>query len=269
MLDRNHFKTIVVSDVHLGSKGSKAKELSRFLRANTCDKLILNGDIIDSWQLQRGGVWKKKHTRFIRAVLKMIDRKDTRVIYVRGNHDDFLDNILPLEIGALSIVKEYVHFSAGRRFLVIHGDLFDSITTKMRWLAKLGDVGYTLLLWINKHYNNYRIKKGLPYESISQKVKHKVKGVVSYISDFETELVKVAREKHYDGIICGHIHEPALTQKDGIVYMNSGDWVESLTALVEDFDGNWKIIKYSDLDDSGEEDSSDEESKKKAKKSKK
>lgn len=269
MLDRNHFKTIVVSDVHLGSKGSKAKELSRFLRANTCDKLILNGDIIDGWQLQRGGVWKKKHTRFIRAVLKMIDRKDTRVIYVRGNHDDFLDNILPLEIGALSIVKEYVHFSAGRRFLVIHGDLFDSITTKMRWLAKLGDVGYTLLLWINKHYNNYRIKKGLPYESISQKVKHKVKGVVSYISDFETELVKVAREKHYDGIICGHIHEPALTQKDGIVYMNSGDWVESLTALVEDFDGNWKIIKYSDLDDSGEEDSSDEESKKKAKKSKK
>lgn len=264
MLEKNHYKTIVVSDVHLGSKGSKAKELSRFLRANTCDKLILNGDIIDGWQLQRGGKWKKKHTRFIRAVLKMIDRKDTRVIYVRGNHDDFLDNILPLEVGALSIVKDYVHFSNGRRFLVIHGDLFDSITTKMRWLAKLGDVGYTLLLWINKHYNNYRIKKGLPYESISQKVKHKVKGVVSYVSDFETELVKVARNNHFDGIICGHIHEPALTEKNGIVYMNSGDWVESLSALVEDANGKWSIVLYSELADIDEDD--DDESPKSLKK---
>jgi Uncharacterized protein conserved in bacteria len=247
MLKRNHYKTVVLSDIHLGTKHSQAKEVVRFLKNNTCDKLILNGDIIDGWQLRKGGNWKKKHTRFFRVVLKMMEKHQTEVIYVRGNHDDFLDNILPFVFGDIKIVKDYIHISKGRKFLVLHGDLFDTITTHLRWLAKLGDVGYTFLLWLNKFYNNYRVRRGLPYFSLSQAVKQKVKGAVSYISDFETELVKLARSKGCQGVICGHIHHPAITMYDDVLYLNSGDWVESLTALVEDYQGEWSIIYYSDL----------------------
>jgi UDP-2,3-diacylglucosamine pyrophosphatase LpxH len=247
MLQREHFKTIVLSDIHLGTKDSKAKEVVRFLKSNTCDKLILNGDIIDGWQLKKSGKWKKKHTRFFRVVLKAIDKYGTDVIYLRGNHDDFLDHILPFDFGGISIVKEYTYISNNKKYLILHGDVFDAITTNMRWLAKLGDIGYTLLLWLNKYYNNYRIKRGLPYYSLSQVIKQKVKSAVSYISDYETELVKLARRKNCNGVICGHIHHPAITQYNEIVYMNSGDWVESLTALVEDYNGDWKIIRYMDL----------------------
>jgi UDP-2,3-diacylglucosamine pyrophosphatase LpxH len=242
-----HYKTIVISDVHLGANESKAKELVRFLKKHTCEKLIMNGDIIDGWQLRKSGHWKKKHTRFFRVVLKMIEKHKTEVIYVRGNHDDFLDNVLPFAVGNLSIVKDHVHESNGKKFWVIHGDIFDSITTNMKWLAKLGDTGYTLLLWINKMYNNYRMKRGKPYFSLSKLIKAKVKSAVSYISDYEKELVDLARRKNYAGVICGHIHHPEIKDYDGLLYLNSGDWVESLSALVEDDSGNWKIIYYTDF----------------------
>ncbi|HEX2934579.1 MAG TPA: UDP-2,3-diacylglucosamine diphosphatase [Bacteroidales bacterium] len=247
MLQRNHFKTIVVSDIHLGTTNSKAKEVVRFLKNNTCETLILNGDIIDGWQLRKGGQWKKKHTRFFRVILKMIEKYNTKVIYVRGNHDDFLDHILPFEFAGISIVKDYIYESFNKRYLVIHGDIFDAITTNLKWLAKLGDTGYTFLLWLNKMYNNYRVKRGLPYYSLSQVVKQKVKSAVSYISDYEKELVAIARKKECAGVICGHIHHPAMIQYDDVLYLNSGDWVESLTALVEDYQGNWKILRYADL----------------------
>jgi UDP-2,3-diacylglucosamine pyrophosphatase LpxH len=246
-MQRTHHKTIVLSDLHLGTKNSQAKEVVRFLKHNSCDMLILNGDIIDGWQLRKGGKWRKKHTRFFRVVLKMMEKHKTEVVYVRGNHDDFLDTIAPFVFGDIWIVKEHIHYSNGKRFLVIHGDVFDSITSNLRWLAKLGDIGYTLLLWINKRYNMWRVSRGLPYYSLSQAVKHKVKGAVSYISDFEKELVKFAKAKDCQGVICGHIHQPAITNYGDIVYMNSGDWVESLSALVEDYDGNWKLLYYSDL----------------------
>lgn len=247
MLNRSHYKTIVVSDIHLGTTNSKAKEVVRFLKNNSCETLILNGDIIDGWQLRKGGQWKKKHTRFFRVILKMIEKYNTKVIYVRGNHDDFLDHILPFEFAGISIVKEYIYESFNKRYLVIHGDIFDAITTNLRWLAKLGDTGYTFLLWLNKMYNNYRVKRGLPYYSLSQVVKQKVKSAVSYISDYEEELVKIARKKECAGVICGHIHHPAMIQYDDVLYLNSGDWVESLTAVVEDYQGNWKILRYADL----------------------
>ena len=247
MLKKNHYKTIIISDVHLGTKGSKARELVRFLKTNTCDKLILNGDIVDGWQLKRSGKWKKKHTRFFRVVIKMIEKTKTEVIYIRGNHDDFLDNIMPLSIGSLSITKEYELMSGGKKFWVIHGDIFDTITTNLGWLARLGDIGYTLLLWLNKVYNNYRAKKGLPFYSLSKNIKQKVKTAVSFISDFENELVRLAKSRGYDGIICGHIHHPAITRHQDIIYMNSGDWVESLTALTEDYLGNWNIVYYANL----------------------
>jgi len=163
------YRTIVISDIHLGTSDSKAKELVRFLKRNVCNKLILNGDIIDGWRLRRGGVWKKKHTRFVRVVLKMMERYGTEVIYVRGNHDDFLDNFIPFAAGKFTIVKDYIYESESKKYWILHGDVFDSITTNLRWLAKLGDIGYTLLLWINKVYNNYRVKRGLPYYSLSKK----------------------------------------------------------------------------------------------------
>ncbi|PKQ68328.1 UDP-2,3-diacylglucosamine diphosphatase [Raineya orbicola] len=260
---KKHHKTIVISDVHLGASGSKTKQLVRFLKQNTCETLILNGDIIDGWQLQRSGKWKRKHTRFIKVVLKMMDKYKTRVIYVRGNHDDFLDQILPLRIGRLSICKDYIYESFGKRYYITHGDIFDSITTKLKFVAKLGDIGYNFLLWLNKRYNQYRAKRGLPYYSLSQKIKAKVKTAVSYIDDFEKELAHFAKIKQCDAVICGHIHQPAMKEIDGILYLNSGDWVESLTALTEDFNGNWELVHYiKDVDihaEYAQEDEKDEE----------
>jgi len=248
----------VVSDVHLGSDGSKAKELSRFLKQNTCDLLILNGDIIDGWQLRRRGVWKRKHTRFFQRVLKMIDEYNTRVIYTRGNHDDFLDQVLPMHIGNLSIVRDYVYESFDKKYYVVHGDVFDNITTQLKWVAKLGDVGYTFLLWLNKQYNSYREARGLPYYSLSQKVKAKVKSAVSYISDFEEKLAELAQSKGCQGVICGHIHHPEIRTINGMEYLNSGDWVESFSALVEDWDGTWSVVYYHEFSEKGRKNKGDE-----------
>ena len=247
MLSQNHYRTIVISDVHLGTKGAKAKEVVRFLKVNTADTLILNGDIIDGWQLKKSGEWKRKHTRFIQRILKVMSEYNTKVIYTRGNHDDFLEQFIPLRIGNLSLVRDYVYDGAnGKKYLITHGDIFDSITSKFGWLAKLGDIGYTLLLWINRVYNEYRNKRGLPYYSISQAIKAKVKSAVSYISDFEEKLVELAKSKNCQGIICGHIHQPAIKYYGDIEYLNSGDWVETLSALVEDYNGEWSLLYFTE-----------------------
>jgi UDP-2,3-diacylglucosamine pyrophosphatase LpxH len=242
------YPTIVISDVHLGTEHAKTKELTDFLRTVNCDTLIMNGDIIDGWHLQKGGKgkWKTEHTDFFKVIMKMMENHNTQIIYIRGNHDDFIDLLSPLSFANLSIVNDYVHEKNGKRYYVIHGDIFDSITSKMVWLAKLGDIGYTFLLWINRIYNLYRAKKGLEYFSLSQSIKHKVKSAVSYISDYEKELVELARARHADGIICGHIHQPANDMIDGIHYLNSGDWVETLSALLEHEDGTWEVYMHRD-----------------------
>ena len=165
---------------------------------------------------------------------------------MRGNHDDFLDNLAPLHFSNIRIVKDYTLESAGRRYFVTHGDVFDKVTTEMKWLAKLGDVGYTLLLWLNGFYNRYRAWKGKPYFSLSQAIKQKVKTAVSYISDFETVLVDFARQRQCDGVICGHIHHPENRMIGGIHYLNSGDWVATMSALTEDEQGNWQVVYYAD-----------------------
>jgi UDP-2,3-diacylglucosamine pyrophosphatase LpxH len=243
---RTYYPTVVLSDIHLGTPHSKTEEVSNFLKSINCDKLILNGDIIDGWHLQKNGLskWKAKHTQFFKVIMKMMENFGTEVIYVRGNHDDFLDNLAPLTLYNISIVKDYIYESHGKRYYVTHGDVFDSVTTQMKWLAKLGDVGYSALLWLNKIYNARRVKQGKPYYSLSQSIKQKVKSAVSYISDFEKELVDLARIKRCNGIICGHIHHPENTYYKEIHYLNSGDWVETLSALVEDKDGNWSIRYY-------------------------
>ena len=241
---KNQCKTIVISDVHLGTKGSKAKELVRFLKKYKCQNLILNGDIIDGWQLRKSGKWKRKHTRFFNRILKMIEEDGTRVTYIRGNHDDFLDQILPFKMGNLNIQQDMIYESFGKRYYIVHGDVFDSITSQFKWIAKLGDIGYTFLLWLNRQYNYRRLKKGLPYYSLSQSIKGKVKQAVKYIDDFESQLSSMAKYKSCDGVICGHIHQPALKEIDKIQYLNSGDWVESMTALVEDLNGDLRIREF-------------------------
>jgi UDP-2,3-diacylglucosamine pyrophosphatase LpxH len=239
------YKTVIISDVHLGSEGSKAKEVTLFLKSVTCETLIMNGDIIDGWQLKKGGSWKKKHTAFFRTILKMIENQQTKVVYLRGNHDDFLDQIIPFSLGkSFTIQRDYILKSGKKSYFITHGDIFDSVTSNMKWLAYLGDVGYTILLTFNKLYNQYRSWRGLEYYSFSQRIKQRVKEAVNYVSDFEEKLVALAKANHCDGIICGHIHKPDIRKIDDILYMNSGDWVESLTALVEDRKGNWELLHF-------------------------
>lgn len=232
--------------MHLGTKGSKSKELVGFLKQYKCQNLILNGDIIDGWQLKKSGKWKRKHTRFLTMILKMIEEDGTKVTYLRGNHDDFLDQILPFKMGGLQIARDMVYESHGKKYYIVHGDIFDSITSNFKWIAKLGDIGYTFLLWLNRQYNYRRMKKGLPYFSLSQAIKTKVKQAVKYIDDFEIQLSAMAKYKGCDAIICGHIHQPALKEIDDIYYLNSGDWVESMTALIEQNNGDWDLVYYTE-----------------------
>ena len=248
MVQPKHFRTIVMSDIHLGSKWSKAKEANRFLKYNTCDTLILCGDIIDGWELLRGRreKWKRRHTNFIRRLLDL--PHNTHIIYLRGNHDDFLDRLLPIRFANISIQKDCIYPSGDQRFYVLHGDIFDHVTSSMKWMAKVGDVGYSLLMWINRIYNRYRLRRGLPYYSISQKIKQKVKASVSYIGNYERQLVEIARQKGCTGVICGHIHQADMRRIDDILYLNSGDWVESMTALTENYEGQWEIARYIDMD---------------------
>ncbi len=241
-----HYRTIILSDLHLGISNSRVKEVVDFLQSHTCDTLILNGDIIDGWQLRKSGEWKKKHTRFFRILMKYLYKYNTKIIYLRGNHDDFLDEILPFSFGRFVIKRTHILQSGNKKYYVVHGDIFDTVTTKLKWLAKLGDTGYTFLLWLNRHYNHYRAKKGLPYYSLSQVVKAKVKSAVSFISDYEEQLSEVARVNGCDGIICGHIHQAANKEINGIHYLNSGDWVETMSALTENENGEWDIIYYAE-----------------------
>lgn len=238
------FKTIIISDAHLGTKDSKAKELAKFLKYNHCRRLILNGDIVDAWNLKRRGRWKKKDTRVFRRILSMIERHNTEVVYVRGNHDDFLDKMVPVFFGNIKIVDQYELKRENGTYFVTHGDIFDVISSRFSWLAKVGDLGYKMLLWLNRRHNRRRALAGLPYDSVSQKIKQKVKLAVSYITDFEQVMVDYARTNGYQGVICGHIHKPDNKMIDGIHYLNSGDWVETMSALVEHKNGNWEVIHY-------------------------
>ena len=240
---------MVLSDIHLGSEFSKVAEVSDFLSRIDCEKLIFNGDTIDGWQLQKddNAFWGAEHSRFFRIIMKMVEKHGTEVYFLRGNHDDFLDKIIPMAMGKLSILKDMILESGGLRYFVTHGDVFDSITSNMKWMAKLGDVMYNLLLKINVMYNRLQSWRGKPYYSFSQAIKNKVKKAVSNASDFDKMLTDMARTKGCQGVICGHIHRPEDRMIGGIRYLNSGDWVETMSALAEDWSGGWKILMYKEL----------------------
>lgn len=241
-------RTVFLSDIHLGTPDSKADEVVEFLKHLTCEKLVLNGDIIDGWALRRGGKWSSRHSRVIRKFLKMTERDNTNVIYLRGNHDEILERFMPLVFGRISFTKEHIHTTLdGRRYLVVHGDGFDSVSTNHKWLASLGAVGYDFLLRVNRIYNLWRSWRGKEYFSLSKRVKAKVKSAVSFVDRYEELLQELARHKKCDGIICGHIHTPEDKRVGDIHYLNSGDWVESLTAIIEHMDGKMELVGYEDF----------------------
>lgn len=240
-------RTVVISDLHLGTIDSKVIEVNHFLRHIHCEKLILNGDIIDGWQLKRAGHWTKSHTRFIRIVLKKLEKRGTQVVYVRGNHDDVLAKFLPLDFENLTICEDHIHEGPRGRYLVLHGDVFDTVTKNFVFLAHLGDWGYQALLGLNRAYNAWRAWRGLEYWSLSKAIKARVKSAVSHVSNFEEHIAELGRARGCTGVMCGHIHTAADKVIDGIHYLNSGDWVESMTAIIEHWDGHYELVEFSDF----------------------
>lgn len=242
------FRAIFISDVHLGTPGCQAAHLLDFLRHTESDQLYLVGDIIDGWQLRRRWYWHQAHNDVIQKVLRKA-RKGTRVTYVAGNHDEAMRHFLGLAFGGIDIRDEAVHVTAdGRRLLVVHGDLFDAVVQGARWLAHVGDALYMASLRVNRWFNHARAKLGLPYWSLSQFLKQRVKNAVSYITRFEEALAHEARRRGFDGVVCGHIHKAEIRDIGGIRYCNDGDWVESLTALVELDGGELRIIDWKALE---------------------
>ncbi|KIM06879.1 MAG: serine/threonine protein phosphatase [Sulfurovum sp. FS06-10] len=240
------YKSIFVSDIHLGTKFSQADKFLDFMKENESDNLYLVGDIIDGWAIKRKFRWEQSHSDVIQKVLRKA-RKGTDVYFITGNHDEFLRPFIPILLGEnLTVLNELdYHAINGKRYYVTHGDFFDSVTMTKKWLAVMGDVGYDLLLNLNQVLHFIRQRVGIRrYWSLSKYVKDNVKKSVSFITDFETILAEHAKHKKYDGIICGHIHKAEIKTIDGIEYKNSGDWVESCTALVETMEGEWKIVDW-------------------------
>ena len=246
------YRSIFVSDVHLGTRDCKADELNNFLKHHSCDTLYLVGDIIDAWKIQQNRWrWKQSHTNVVRRVLGHAKR-GTRVVYISGNHDEFLRPIIPygFSFGLIEIVNQTEHIGAdGRHYLVVHGDMFDGITRLAPWLNFLGDKAYDFILALNSKFNWIRHRMGFGYWSLSLYLKHRVKKAVDFIFHFERNLAAYCKKRGFDGVVCGHIHHAEIKEIDGVVYMNDGDWVESCTALVEHHDGAWEIVTWTQKND--------------------
>lgn len=241
------FRTIWISDLHLGTSGCQARWLLDFLRHTESRHLYLVGDIIDGWQLRRRWFWPQTHNDVVQKILRKA-RKGTEVVYIPGNHDEFARHFLEVSFGGIAVRHEAVHVMAdGRRLLVLHGDLFDGVVQCARWLAFVGDRMYAFSLHLNRWLNAVRARLGFPYWSLAQFLKHRVKNAVAYITDFEVALAQEARRRRVDGIVCGHIHKAEIRSIGGVLYCNSGDWVESLTALVEDDAGKLSIVSWKEI----------------------
>ena len=240
------YRTVWISDVHLGTRGCKAEFLRDFLKHVDCECLYLVGDVIDLWKLKSGWHWPPLHSEIVRMVMDKA-QTGTRVIYVPGNHDEFFRDYAGSLFAGIEVQERAIHQMAdGRRFLVLHGDEFDGVVCSSTWLTMLGSGAYDFLLVLNRLFNHFRRRLGFPYWSLSVYLKHKVKNAVNFINDFEKALVHAARNAEVDGIVCGHIHHAAISEMDGLVYSNCGDWVESCTALVEDFQGGLAIVRWAE-----------------------
>jgi UDP-2,3-diacylglucosamine pyrophosphatase LpxH len=239
-----NFRTIWISDVHLGTPGCQASYLLDFLKSHESETLYLVGDILDGWHLKKGWYWPQTHNDVVQKILRK-GRKGTRVVYVPGNHDESVRQFIGLNFGEIEVVEDAIHTTAdGKRLWITHGDLFDGVMQHARWLAYVGDSAYTLILKLNRWFNAIRVRMGLPYWSLSQYLKHQVKNAVNFISAYEHVMTEEARRRECDGVVCGHIHKAEIRDINGVLYANDGDWVESLTALVEDFDGSLRIVHW-------------------------
>ncbi len=237
-------RTIWISDIHLGTRDCQAEALLDFLRHTDSETLFLVGDVVDGWQLRRHWHWPQTHNDVVQKLLRKA-RKGTRVIFIPGNHDEFARRYVSHNFGGIDVADEWLHTTVtGQRLWVTHGDLYDGVIQCARWLALVGDVAYEFTLKVNRWFNRARARLGLPYWSLSKYLKLKVKRAVSYLDDFEQALARQARQRGADGVVCGHIHHAEMRDIGGVLYCNDGDWVESLTALVEHADGRLEIIDW-------------------------
>jgi UDP-2,3-diacylglucosamine pyrophosphatase LpxH len=245
------YRTVFISDAHLGSRGCQARDLVRFLRCIECETLFLVGDIIDFWRLRKKGYWPSEHNDALQQIFAKV-REGTRVIYIPGNHDEAARQYFGLVFGGVLVLPHAEHHTVdGRRLLVTHGDQYDLVIRHSRMLALAGSAAYEWLIAVNRLYNRIRVWRGKPYWSLSQYLKHKVKSACTHISRFEEALVREARRGGMHGVVCGHIHkaeqttfnDPADDQHVEIDYYNCGDWVESCSAVVEEFDGRMHVIE--------------------------
>ena len=241
---RKRYRTIFISDLHLGTPGCQANALLDFLKAHPSDNLYLVGDIIDGWQLRRKWYWPQAHNDVVQKLLKRA-RKGCRVVFIPGNHDEFARDFIGHRFGDIEVMKEAVHVTAdGRQLWVIHGDYFDAVVQCARWLVIVGDNLYEFTLKLNRHLNSLRARLGLPYWSLSAFLKQKVKTALNYVTDFEVAVANEARNRGHQGVVCGHIHRAEMRDIDGVLYCNDGDWVESRTAVVEHFDGALELLHW-------------------------
>ncbi|MGA0604178.1 UDP-2,3-diacylglucosamine diphosphatase [Caulobacter sp. KR2-114] len=238
------YRTVFISDVHLGTRGCQAELLLDFIRHVACDRLYLVGDIVDGWKLRSGWHWPQAHNDVVQKVLRLA-RKGVEVIYVPGNHDDRIRDFCGVHFGGVIVARDMIHQAAdGRRYLVMHGDEFDGVVQYAPWLAFVGDWAYRTILMLNTLVNRVRRRLGFGYWSLSAFLKVKVKNALQFIEDFESAVAAEARRRGVDGVICGHIHKAEMRDIEGVTYINDGDWVESCTALVEHFDGRMEILHW-------------------------
>ena len=237
-------RTIFISDTHLGTRGCKAALLADFLARNDCETLYLVGDIVDGWQLKRRWYWTEDHSRVVHEILRKVDA-GRRVVFVPGNHDEFLRPFCGRHYAGVEVVREALHQTAdGKRLLVIHGDQFDGVVNLAKWLAHLGSWAYDKALAANEVLHAVRRALGLPYWSLSAWLKHAVKDAARYVCRFEDVVAHAAAARGLDGVVCGHIHQAAIRRIGDVLYLNDGDWVESCTALVEDARGHLEIVHW-------------------------
>jgi UDP-2,3-diacylglucosamine pyrophosphatase LpxH len=244
--NRLNVRTVWISDLHLGTPGCQANRLLDFLRSVDCETLYLVGDIVDGWQLKRTWYWPHAHNDVVQKILRKA-RRGTRVVFIPGNHDEFARHFVQHNFGGIEVLDDAMHLTAdGRVLWVLHGDLFDGVIQCAKWLAHLGDQSYDFTLRLNRYLNSMRARLGMPYWSLSRYLKLRVKRAVSYVNDFEVAVSREALRRGADGVVCGHIHHAELREIGGVLYANDGDWVESLTALVEHADGRLEIIDWAE-----------------------